>query len=411
MVGDEDAPNEISLAVNPHNNDNIIIAVNIESYYYSFDGGKTWSSRRIVQSEYGVWGDPCLAADSKENFYYFHLSGYREDWEDKLVCQKSTDGGISWGAEDSFVGYNPPHIQDKEWAVIDNSESPYRDYIYLTWTQCGQGDTDRDNEGSTDPVKWKKATDIYFARSTDEGSTWSKPFTINSERGSECEDAGNTVLGSISCIGDNGELYTCWASGKAIIFNRSTNGGISWLSKDIIAADLPNGFKLKIPGIYRCFGFPSIAYYKGPADQNGTIYICSSDQRVSENDADVWLIKSTDEGSTWSEPLRVNDDPPGKQQFFPNMTIDQSNGFVYVVYYDRRNYDDNRTDVYLAKSTDSGNSFSSERISQSPFSPESETFIGDYISISASNGKIRPVWTRLDTTKLSIWTAIINEGE
>ena len=34
----------------------------------------------------------------------------------------------------------------------------------------------------------------------------------------------------------------------------------------------------------------------------------------------------------------MNNDPPGKQQFFTWMAIDQSNGYLYVVFYDRRAY-------------------------------------------------------------------------
>ena len=68
------------------------------------------------------------------------------------------------------------------------------------------------------------------------------------------------------------------------------------------------------------------------------------------------------------------------------------------------------TDVYIAKSTDGGLTFQNERISESPFAPDENTFFGDYINIAAANGVIRPVWTRLDQSSLSIWTAIINEN-
>ena len=108
--------------------------------------------------------------------------------------------------------------------------------------------------------------------------------------------------------------------------------------------------------------------------------------------------------------MRVNKDTARAHQFLPWMTVDQSTGYIYAMYYDRRNFDDNRTDVYLAYSTD-GSTFTEVRISESPFVPTAENFFGDYTNISASDGIITPIWTRMDEGKTSIWTTIIKQEE
>jgi hypothetical protein len=90
------------------------------------------------------------------------------------------------------------------------------------------------------------------------------------------------------------------------------------------------------------------------------------------------------------------------------MTVDQITGYIYVIFYDRRNYTDNNTDVYLAMSKDGGNTFKNIKISESPFNPNSSVFFGDYTNISAYNNVIRPIWTRLDNDQLSILTAIVD---
>jgi hypothetical protein len=77
------------------------------------------------------------------------------------------------------------------------------------------------------------------------------------------------------------------------------------------------------------------------------------------------------------------------------------------VFYDRRNYTNTATDVYLAKSTDGGNTFTNFIISSSAFTPTSGTFFGDYTNITAHNGKVRPIWARLQGT-LSVMTAIVD---
>jgi hypothetical protein len=84
---------------------------------------------------------------------------------------------------------------------------------------------------------------------------------------------------------------------------------------------------------------------------------------------------------------------------------------VYIVYYDRRNYEDNHTDVYLSYSFDGGNSFKEVKISETPFIPDAAKFFGDYINIDAYSGIITPIWTRMDNGKTSIWTTVIKDEE
>jgi hypothetical protein len=53
-------------------------------------------------------------------------------------------------------------------------------------------------------------------------------------------------------------------------------------------------------------------------------------------------------------------------------------------------------------------SWSNECISASPFVPDATVFFGDYNNITAHNGVVRPIWTRLHDGRLSIMTALIN---
>jgi hypothetical protein len=93
------------------------------------------------------------------------------------------------------------------------------------------------------------------------------------------------------------------------------------------------------------------------------------------------------------------------------MAIDQTTGFIYILYYDRRDYEDNQTDVYLAYSVDSGNTFTNVKISESPFIPTDTEFFGDYLNISAHKGVITPIWARMDNGITSIWTTVIKHDD
>jgi hypothetical protein len=93
------------------------------------------------------------------------------------------------------------------------------------------------------------------------------------------------------------------------------------------------------------------------------------------------------------------------------MTVDQSTGYLYFVYYDRRNHADETTDVFLSVSTDGGQSFSDVRISDKPFKPREAVFFGDYLNIAAVNGVIRPIWPRMDDGKITLFVTLIEQNE
>ncbi len=392
MLGNQSSPNEPSIAIDPNQPQYLIAASNINNYYLSSDTGKTWT-HYYQNSLYGVWGDPILIADTAGSFYYFHLANPPAgNWIDRMVCQRSDDHGLNWPV-DSYAGLNGTKVQDKEGVIVN----PYNNHLYLTWTQF-------DQYNSSDP---QDSSIILFSKSTDRGESWSTPVRL-SETAGDCLDDDNTVEGAVPAVGPNGEIYVAWAGPAGIVFDRSTDEGETWLEHDIPVTDIVGGWAMDIEGIYRANGMPITLCDLSGGPHHGTIYICWADQRNGTSDTDIWLTKSTNQGNTWSEPLRINDDTAGKQQFFPWMAIDQTTGYLYVVFYDRRQYEDTQTDVYMAFSSDGGESFVNFRISESPFTPNAGTFFGDYNYIAAHNNIIRPIWTRLDQGALSVWTALID---
>ncbi len=395
LINDQGFPNEPSIMMDPLHPNVLIGAANINKYYISLDTGRTWVTRTL-QSSYGVWGDPVIAVDIHSDFYFFHLSNPPSgNWIDRIVCQKTTDNGQTWN-DGSYTGLNGTKAQDKQWCAIDRTDNT----IYLTWTQF-------DEYGSKNSVD---STIILFSKSTDAGATWSQAMRINKVAG-DCLDSDDTVEGAVPAVGPNGEVYVSWAGPAGIVFDRSLDKGNTWLDHEIAVDPMPTGWDYSIPGILRANGLPITACDLSNGPDRGTIYINWSDQRNGPDDTDVWLAKSTDGGTTWSPPIRVNDDAPGKHQFFTWMTIDQTNGYLYFVFYDRRQHTDVATDVYMAMSKDGGQTFINRRISESPFTPNKGVFFGDYTNIVAHNGIIRPIWTRLEAGDLSIWTDLTTEQD
>ncbi|MDX2246728.1 MAG: sialidase family protein [Bacteroidia bacterium] len=394
------APCEPAIAISFTNPDIIVAGAILNKIYYTSDGGKNWTKQTLTSS-YGVFGDPVLVSGYDGSFYYFHLSDPENNrWQserllDRIVCQKSTDGGKTWN-NGGFMGSHHPKDQDKEWAVVN----PRNNQVLSTWTQFDRYD-------SKDPLD---RSNILFSFSKNGGKSWKKAVQINEYDG-DCLDDDGTTEGAVPTVGPEGEIYVVWSLNDQIWFDRSFDNGKTWLEKDIIAADQPGGWAFDIPGISRCNGMPILTCDLSNGPNRGTLYLNWSDQRNGDHDTDIWFAKSVDKGETWSKPQKVNDDRPGKQQFFTWMSLDPTTGYLYIVFYDRRNYEDFQTDVYLAYSTDGGKTFTNRKISEKPFVPTEKSFFGDYNHISAYSGRICPIWTRMDDGKTSVWTAVINQGE
>lgn len=384
-------PNEPSIMMDPAHPNVMIAASNLRNYYVSVDTGYTWKEYTL-SSSLGVWGDPTILVDTSGNFYFFHLSNPQNgNWIDRIVCQKTSDLGNTW-TDGSYTGLNGNKAQDKQWGIIDRKTND----IYLTWTQF-------DSYGSSNQAM---RSNILFSKSTDQGETWSAPVRLNKMDG-DCIDSDNTVEGAVPALGPDGEIYVSWAGPEGLVFNKSYDQGNTWLAEEIRIDALPGGWDFEVSGIYRCNGLPVTVCDLSHGPNHGTIYVNWSDQRNGTKNTDVWLSKSLDGGQTWSTPTRVNDDNTETQQFFTWMTVDQTNGHLYFVFYDRRHHTGDSTDVYMALSMDGGATFINKKISQSPFMPDKNTFFGDYTNVTAHDGIVRPIWTRLNNGNLSVWTHII----
>ena len=386
---------EPSIAIDPKNPSIMAAGSILSNYYYSKDGGKTWKSSTL-KSSYGVYGDPVLMFDDRGRIYYFHLSNYdKGEWLDRIVCQSANkvNGKFTDG---SHTKPNGIKAQDKHWVAYD----PENSIIYLTWTEFDEYESKKPEDSSR----------IVFARSLDRGASWTEPVRISYFNG-DCLDNDLTVEGAVPAVGPNGELYITWTGPKGLVFQKSLDGGMTWMNREQVIAEHFGGWTINIPGIYRANGLPILHCDRSEGPNKGTLYLNWCDQKAGSDDTDVWLMKSTDGGETWSERICVNQDGPGKHQFFTWMTVDQSSGYLYLVYYDRRNHPGIETDVYAAISRDGGSTFQELKLTDTPFKPNQSQFFGDYLNIAAVNGVVRPIFPRSDNLEISLWVALINETD
>lgn len=397
--GERIGPCEPSIAINPTNKNNVVAAAVLNRVYHSFDGGLHWT-KDIATSPYGVYGDPVLVADPSGNFYYSHLSDPSgKGWADatildRMVIQKSEDGGRSW-SDGSYAGYRHPKDQDKQWMYAHPTDGT----LYMTWTEFDKyGDKSEDCHSR-----------ILFSKSMDKGLSWTEAKTISNREG-DCIDDDNTTEGATPVVNKAGDVFVSWAFDQKIYFNKSTDGGLTWMKREKEIAKQAGGWTIDIPGLNRSNGMPVTVIDNSDGKYSGQLYVSYADQK-STDDTDLWIIKSKNEGRSWSKPVRITNDAVKTHQFLHWMAVDEKTGHIYIVYYNRATPDTEATDVYVAWSTDGASTWENVKISESPFTPVAKTFFGDYNNISAYDGVVRPIWTRYEDGKLSVWTAILEFQE
>jgi hypothetical protein len=390
-------PCEPSISINKFDVNQIVAGSVIDDVYYSNDGGNTWKNS-VLKSPYGVFGDPVIRRDAAGNVLYAHLSNSKGrayasvEFLDRIVVQKSMDQGKTW-SQGSFPKVDHLKDHDKQWLYID----PISGHVLMTWTEF-------DKYGSKKPSDKSR---ILFSKSVDGGVTWSDAISISEDEG-DCIDDDMTTEGAHPCVGIDGTYYVVWGYNNKLYLDISKDGGQTWLANDIVVSDQPGGWSYNISGLGRCNGMPIMVCDHSQGPNRGNLYINWSDQRNGENNTDVWLLKSVNNAKTWSKPIKVNNDKTSTHQFMTWMDLDQGNGNLYFIFYDRRNHSDTKTDVYLAYTLDGGINFENIKINNEAFTPSESVFFGDYNDISVHDGHIRPIWTSYEDGSLSVRTAIIN---
>lgn len=83
----------------------------------------------------------------------------------------------------------------------------------------------------------------------------------------------------------------------------------------------------------------NLTWDRGNGPRRGRVYLVYTEETPDEsNNTDILIRFSDNNGTTWSAPIRVNDDAGGtKAQFFPRAAVDQATGNLAVTWYDARN--------------------------------------------------------------------------
>jgi hypothetical protein len=359
-----DAANEPSICIDPTDGNKMSIgwrqfdsvASNFRQagFAYTTTGGTNWIAPGVLQNNV-FRSDPVLNSDTTGRFFYLSLL---ESFFDDLW--RSITGGQSW----TSVG--PADGGDKEWFTIDNTDSSGHGFQYQSWSTDGNNYNGR-----------------QFTRSINGGVSWMNPIDIpNSPAWGtlNVDSDGNLFIGGVNL--DTGRIWCVRsrnAKNSAVVptFDQSTSVN---LGGDIVFSEPINPEGL--------VGQVFLAVDRSDTSTNNNVYMLASVQPSGfTNGSDVMFVRSTNGGSTFGAPRRINDDPVNhsKWHWFGTLSV-APNGRIDSVWLDTRNAANNKdSQLFYSYSIDGGNSWSRNVAVSNSFNPSvgypNQDKIGDYITV------------------------------
>ena len=236
--------------------------------------------------------------------------------------------------------------------------------------------------GDTVAVTFGAGNAVYFASSRDAGRTFSKPVRVAEDgklalgrhRGPRVAMTGDAIV--ISAVvaekggGQDGDLVA-W---------RSTDGGRTW-SKGVRVSDVPAAAREGLHGM---------------AAGKGIVFATWLDLRGQGTR--LYGSISRDGGATWSKNRLVYESPDGRicECCHPSAKV-AGDGKIYVMW---RNALGGSRDMYLAVSTDGGETFRSEKLGEGTWPLNACPMDGGAVALDGSGG-VLTVWRRNHSIYLS----------
>ncbi|MEO8233144.1 MAG: sialidase family protein, partial [Ignavibacteriota bacterium] len=373
---------EPHLVQNPNNPLQYFTSFNTNSAYRTNDAFN-WimSSPPFGASTYG---DPVNAYDSLGNLFYENMSGSGGVQNCRVI--KSTNNGTTWGSSViAVLGV------DKNWIAADQTSGPYANYLYTVMT---------DSVGGS------------FYRSTNSGTSFTSTtsFATQSLPGMMVAVGSNTVGGDTA----GGCVYVVTNSGSSFgstyTFYVSTNGGTTFSLKSV--QNFSGYVGTNVSGRnsvqnMRTRPYPFITADNSYGPNRGRLYLvyASNTPAGNGNKPDIFCRYSTNQGTSWSAAVVVNDDinTTANNQWHPSIWCDKTSGRLFVKWMDTRDTPtSDSAHIYASYSDDGGLTWAeNQRITTAKMKINCSTcggggtprYQGDYDAITALDNQSLMAWT------------------
>lgn len=390
--------NECAIKVNPTNTNQIVAACNnaLGGLFFarSTDRGTTWifpdADRTIADGDANQGNlaccDPNLAWDSFGNLYITYLGN-----ANTIETLLSTDAGQTFAQLATFPGNN-----DQPSVVAENTTVGVA--VWIVW-----------NNGASMSARGAAATALGTVGAF--GATQNIPGTANCSFGDVAVSPNGTAVQTC-------ETPTGGQGPANILVNIDADGlGAGNFGAAIIATATNVGGFDRIPpqNVRSADAEAGLAFDRNPLSPRfGRLYLVYTEEVVNEgNDTDILVRFSDNTGTTWSAPVRVNDDPavPVRSQFNPKISSNPLSGNIAVCWHDARNSATNDqmqefcslavpppaaapapaapvffANVQVSAGTSQGTG------SSPPVAGQADIQYGDYAGLDYFQGRFHPIW-------------------
>src|SRR6266704_173258 len=410
VTGAETSPNvtqsETFTASNPDNPNQIVVAyndsrgrnaspINISGASVSTDGGNTFTrlTTGSGQSPFlNTVGDPVILYNKpSQTWFTVWLDG---------GCGAQGLGGYKsttpWNAN-SWTHYcihnNNNDDRESGWAD-NNTSSPFYGRMYVSWNDFNV---------------WGGA--LFVRYSTDNGLTWtnSRQITTGTPFIRDVQITGNLATGDVYIAGMN-EGGGGFPHNNNNLFFRSTDGGNTWTNT--YTGPSFSGPGVTAVGYFACMFTDGGGYWRHegwgePAVLNHVVSYVYDQHGTGSDPGDVYYIRSTNSGVTFSAPLKLNTDATTRPQWQPNLSVSPT-GTLLAVWYDaRESASCTRGNsavpcyrMWARSSTDNGATWLSDQmfsdvVSPLPAQPDpgiQATYAGDYDYATSSTNQHLHAW-------------------
>jgi hypothetical protein len=195
----------------------------------------------------------------------------------------------------------------------------YKENVHVAWVDNSLGNKE-----------------ILFARSIDNGATFSKAINLSNT---------TTSSSNLEIATFENNVYVVWVDedregNEITLFKASNNGGETFSNPITIARDINNNNDIT---------FPKVAAY------SDNVYIVWNvvANNQEETMTDLLYVKSSDQGNTFGPPIKLNNN----EQKVGEAQLAAYKNSVYVIW-GSSPFDEVTSNLFFTKSTDSGNTFS-----------------------------------------------------
>ncbi len=409
------------------------------NHRYSTDGGLTFTTSNppfskcagglpLNKGDFERASDPWVSFGPTGTLYAISISFDDSTARNAVLINRSLDGGATWKPVNDRPQFDNPravgnNFSDKESLTADPGDGAY---AYAIWDRLVSPSERSSATAYQHGLGYRGPT--YFSRTTDGGVSWSDGRKIY-DPGEQNQTIGNQIVvspGGTLVDGFN-LIYNHKNADKQRGYNvaiiRSRNKGVTWESKPTIVAPLgaigvtdpepvtgcrPGSPDLVCRSVRTGDIIPEIAVDRSVGTAtSGNLYMVWQDHRSSAfGDDTILLSRSTDGGTNWSAPAKVNATPSGvynTQAFTSQVQVDNQ-GRVTVTYYDMRADQQGDgmlgTQFFAVHSDDGGLTFGNEQeLSGGAFDMHRAPyargyFVGDYTGLGVFGSAFTPLWVQ-----------------